>query len=467
VLTLSKVANLAPNRRGFGELSGASSSSWSGKMTTTFMSKLKNKFVCQGEITRNDLIFVFILAIFARCIFVAWSGLGPALTGDYSRYDDQSNRILLGDFNLVSVNFITAPLFPYVLAGMKYVFGIHYTAALQTLQICLSGVSALFLLETAQLIFSDYRTSILTGIAFAIYPITLYYVHGVGQESIFQSLFIISVYYFVEYLHSRSRRTLIYFAFLFSLAMLTKSHIILVAPFLLLSIAITYGLHKDTILDLCSVIGVIFVVTLPYGIYNKMVNGAYIVSSSGQGNSFLFGHNDDTYRFVVNPPPQDSPEFKRILNGQQEFYERLAPQLRNLNDQGRQNVYLKDGIEWCINNPTKLVRLTWEYFYLFLMPGASFHHHPLNAWLAMFVASAPIFALAYFEIIRRIVEDYKKHLAVISIFLGMLVFSLVFFPQARFRVVTIEQFYLMYAASGLVFILDYFKNNLDRMQSTS
>ena len=86
---------------------------------------------------------------------------------------------------------------------------------------------------------------------------------------------------------------MIYFAFLFSLAMLTKSHIILVAPFLLLSIVILYGLHKDTILDLCSVIGVIFVVTLPYGIYNKMVNGAYIISSSGQGLVFLFGHNDD------------------------------------------------------------------------------------------------------------------------------------------------------------------------------
>ena len=152
---------------------------------TTFMSKLKNKFVSGEDITRNDLIFVFILAIFARCIFMAWSGLGPALTADYWRYDDQSNRILLGDFNLVSLDFITAPLFPYVLASMKYVFGTHYTAALQTVQICLSGVSALFLLETAQLIFSDYRTSILTGIAFAIYPITLYYVHGVGQEFYF------------------------------------------------------------------------------------------------------------------------------------------------------------------------------------------------------------------------------------------------------------------------------------------
>ena len=167
----------------------------------------------------------------------------------------------------------------------------------------------------------------------------------------------------------------------------------------------------------------------------------------------------------MNPPPHDFPEYKRILNGQLEFYDRLAPQLRNLNDQGRQYVYLKDGIEWSINNSAKLITLTCEYFYLFLMPGVSFHHHPFSAWLVMFVASAPIFALAYFEIIRRIVGDYKKHLAVISVFLGMLVFSLVFFPQARFRVVTIEQFYLMYAASGLVFILDYFKNKLDLVPS--
>ena len=76
----------------------------------TFISEMKNKFVSGEKITRNDLIFVFILAVFVRFLFMACSGLGPALTPDYWRYDDQSNRILLGDYNLVSVWFITAPL---------------------------------------------------------------------------------------------------------------------------------------------------------------------------------------------------------------------------------------------------------------------------------------------------------------------------------------------------------------------
>src|SRR5271170_7278971 len=159
-------------------------------MWTNIVGTLKSKIIPGGTITRSDLLFVFILAFLARYMFMIASGLGTCQ--DCERYDAQSTGILHGNFNLETPMFITAPLSPYVLAGMKYAFGAGYNIAVPIFQIILSCISVLYLLKTAQLLFSDYRISMLTGLLFAVYPITLYFTNGIGQESIFESLFIIS-----------------------------------------------------------------------------------------------------------------------------------------------------------------------------------------------------------------------------------------------------------------------------------
>jgi hypothetical protein len=357
---------------------------------------------------------------------------------------------------------INSPLFSYVLAGMKYVFGAGYNIALRIFQIILSCISVSYLLKTAQLLFSDYRISMLTGLLFAVYPITLYFTNGIGQDSIFESLFIISIYCISKFLIARTYASLVYFALFFSLALLTKSHILLIAPFFVLSIFITYGANKKTTLDVFAILSIVFLITLPYGLYNKIVNGVYVVSSSGQGSHFLTGHNDDAYTFIVNPPPMGTPEYQRLLGMRFEIFDRLAPRLEKLSDKERQAIYLHEGIQWCIHNPARLLILTLSDLYQFIMPGFGIRHYPFKWWLITFILSAPVFVLAYFEIVRRLSSEYKNNLLIISLFLGMLAFSLIFYVQNRFRVVTIEPFYLMYGCSGLIFIIDYLKSKISR-----
>jgi len=420
------------------------------------MDILKFKLIPGGTITRNDSICVFVLAFLARYLFMIASGQDSLFQQDWSRYDAQSNGILHGSFNLETQLFITAPLFSYVLAGMKYAFGAAYIFVLPVFQIIISCISVLYLLATAQLLFSDYRISMLTGLAFAIYPITLYYTHGLGQESIFESLFIISIYYLSKFFVYRTYSPLIAFAIFFSLALLTKSHVLLIAPFLVLSMFIKNGVNKRAALDVLSVIGIVFLMTLPYGLYNKFANGAYVVSSSGLGGFFVTGHNDDFYTYAVNPPPMGTPEYERLRGMNFEVYDRLTPQLERLSHNEKQKLYLREGIQWSVDNPGRFIILTLHNLYSFIMPGFGFHYHPFKSWIATIILSTPVFALAYFEIVRRISYEYKSNLVIISLFLGMLSFSLIFYAQNRFRVVTIEPFYLMYSCSGLMFIVDYF-----------
>ena len=87
------------------------------------------------------------------------------------------------------------------------------------------------------------------------------------------------------------------------------------------------------------------------------------------------------------------------------------------------------------------------------MPGFNILHHPFNMWLLTFMISLPIFIFAYVEIIRNLFTNYKSHLTIVSIFSGMLSVAIIFYTYNRYRTVTIEPYYVMYACSFMVYFL--------------
>ena len=62
-------------------------------------------------------------------------------------------------------------------------------------------------------------------------------------------------------------------------------------------------------------------------------------------------------------------------------------------------------------------------------------------------------SFAYVEIIRNLFANYKSHLTTLSIFLGMLSVAIIFYAYNRYRVTTIEPYYVMYASSFIVYFL--------------
>ena len=80
----------------------------------------------------------------------------------------------------------------------------------------------------------------------------------------------------------------------------------------MLSVLIKFSLTKKTVGHVFSCVAILLLMTFPYGAYNKLVNGSYVIASSGQGGHFLTGHNDDFYTYIANPPPRDSKEYRRL-----------------------------------------------------------------------------------------------------------------------------------------------------------
>ena len=406
------------------------------------------------KLNYKEMALVFFLAILVRYLFSFFSGVDNFAGPDAIRYIEQSDGILAGDYNLEAKLFITAPLFSYIFAAFKWIFHSNYVVALEAFQILLSGASAVFLMFTANVTFKNRMTSLLTGLAYCLYPVTLYYVHQFSQESIFQSLFIISIFYFSVYLNQGRLNSLLKFSLIFSLALLTKSIILLTLPFLMLSILIKFGFTKKNFGHITCCLFVVFLMTLPYGLYNKAINGSYVVASSGQGGHFLTGHNDDFYIYVTNPPPRDSLEYRRLLHMDYKVFNDLEPKIKGKDHKFQQEAYLKAGIEWSLDNPKKLFKLAWINFRNFITPGFNILHHPFSMWLLTFLISVPVFLFAYIEITRKVLLDFKSHLVVVSLFLGMLSVALLFYAYNRYRVTTIEPYYLMYACSLAVFLFD-------------
>ena len=412
--------------------------------------KIKSYILSQ----KSKFFFIFCIAFLSRYLFANFSGIDNFEGPDNHRYMVQSDDILDGNFNLETKLFITAPLFPYLLAAFKWIFGSQFIFALEAFQIILSSVSAACLMLTAQIIFKSDRVALLSGLAFSFFPITLYYSHQFSQESIFQSFFIISIYFYCLFMSDGKTKPLLLFAILFSLALLTKSIILPIFPLLLISIIIRFKFLKKTILQLCLAIFTVFISTLPYGLYNKVVNNSYVISSSGQGGMFLTGHNDDFYTYVTNPPQSNSLEYRRLKNMEYHIFDKLNNSVKDQDHKYQSYIYLKAGITWMLENPKKALHLSWVNIRNFLMPGYNIFHHPFPLWLITFLMSLPVFIFAYIEIIRKLRIDPGNHLAILSIFFGMLSVSIIFYAQNRFRAVTIEPYYLMYACSFFIYLLE-------------
>ena len=403
---------------------------------------------------KSKFFFIFCIAFLFRYLFSYFSGIDNFDGPDNHRYMVQSDEILDGNFNLETKLFITAPLFPYLLAAFKWIFASNYILALEAFQIILSSISAACLMLTAKIIFNSERVALLSGLAFCVFPITLYYTHQFSQESIFQSLFIISIYFFCSFMSNTKTKNLFLFSIIFSLALLTKSIILPIFPLLIMAAIFKFKFSKKTILQLSLSIITVFIVTLPYGLYNKAVNNTYVISSSGQGGLFLTGHNNDFYAYVTNPPASDSLEYRRLKNMDYQIFDKLALDIKDQDHKTQQDIYLDAGIRWVLENPKKASHLTLVNIRNFLMPGYNIFHHPFHLWLLTFLMSLPVFTFAYIEIIRGLRAAPLNHLPIASIFAGMLSVSIIFYAQNRFRAVTIEPYYLMYACSFIIYILE-------------
>ena len=404
------------------------------------------------------LIFAFFFL--SRCLFKWVTGHDNfELFGDSYRYDIFSDQLLSGNFNLDGFAFIIAPLYPYFLAGMKLLFGAYWQTAAVVVQFAVVSWSGVWLYRLALLVFQRRSVALLTAIFYGLFPNTLWLNYTLSQETLFQSFFIGSVYYLVAALKD-SKDALIRSAVLFSLAFLTKSHCLLYSPFIALLFLLqkkrpfSRRLYRAT---LYAVICLAF--TVPYGLYNLRVNGLYVLSSTGFGSNFHMHHSDEGYKETF--PVVDSLTGQRIPGILFAFYRDYDfgkyGKVNRLPQKEMQAMHWRMAREWISANPRKFLELKWFAFRRFFTPGLSKAHYPFNTWLASFLLGLPVYMLAYFGLWKAFRTHMQDHWWMAFLVFTLFFFFVFFWPMSRFRTITLEPFYLMYAAYALENLLNRYR----------
>lgn len=410
---------------------------------------------------RQLYLTIFLLFLLVRIAFKWVSGYNNfELFLDSERYDYYSSQILQGNFNLDHTAFILAPLYSYFLAGVKLIFGTNWQFFAVLLQFLLVSISGIYLYKIAILLFQERKIALLATLFYCFFPMTLWYNFTLTQETLFQSLFLFTIYHLLQTLYGNPKH-LIPAAIFYSLSFLTKSHLLLFSPLvvLLFFTSSPYSfLQKIKYTILYGVICILF--TLPYGLYNLKVNGVYALSSYGTGTFFHISNSEYTYNEVFNPAPLDSEAHRYgtylVFAFDKNFEYPIYGKVNSLPIKDRQRVHTLLAWKWIRENPRDFLQLKWFSFYRFFTPGVSGGHHGGLVWLASLFTSLPIYLLAYWGIFQNIRLDWRKHLWIVLLMAMVLAFFVIFSPVSRFRTVTLEPYYLIYAAFALNLIYNKF-----------
>ena len=402
---------------------------------------------------RNLTLKIFITHLLSRIIFIFLNGF----FNNYGLQADSTWLVEFGlrnaanlDFNFELERFVASPLFPSIVGMLKIVFGENWNVMLIIIQLFLSALSGVFVYKIGSLLFNK-KAGIVSTLVYAVFPLTLWYTNTFSQECIFQVLFILSVYYLIKSVKKSSIYLVLLSSIYFSLAYLTKSHILLFSIFIPVIYFHFYGFTKKTFVysSLFAFVALLF--SMPYGIYSFKNHKQYIISSNGAGYQFYLGNTEAGYKTVVDVPAKGTVEFKKLqditvtagyFNGSQTRYDSIL----NLPQKEKQSLFFKEGITWIKANPLKFIELKIYNAILFLTPGVSWRHYSFLNWLFSFLLSLPIYFLAYYAIFKLYKKRNINNVFIFYIFMSMLLFSLVWYVQNRFRTITIEPFYIIYAS---------------------
>ena len=407
-------------------------------------------------------LIIFISFFFVRYLFLILSNYDNfELQPDSYWYSKQSNEVLKGNFNLLRPLFITSPFFTYFQALVKLIFGNFWEIILEFFQVSIASISAIFFYKLSLILFKCKKTSYFALIMFCFYPFTLWYVGTFTQDIWFQSFLIIFIFYFSLNLKYFEIKNLIISAVIFSITFLTKSHILIFSLFIPITIFFINRIElRIKILHIILFSSICFMFTIPYGFYNLKANGVYVFSSNGFGGLFILGHNEDAYINHIKTPNINSVEAKRLKSVDYKIFKNLEDKISKSSPSEIQEIYLKEGLKWIEENPVKFRELLIFNFKRFFTPGLHKSWYDHNTWLLSFILSSPIMIFGYLGLIL-ILKNFRENAWILYIFLSLLIFSLIFYYQGRFKVITLDPLLILLSAYSLKkVVINLFLNNV-------
>jgi tetratricopeptide (TPR) repeat protein len=276
----------------------------------------------ESKLSHNTVWFLVILAVASllRLIYLFQIQSIPLfdhLAGDGRTYDEWAQRIAAGDWLGQDV-FYQAPLYPYFLGVLQFIFG-HDLWLIRFIQIILGSVSCAVIYLVGEKLFSR-NAGIAAGLILACYAPAVFF-DGLIEKSILDLLLLTVLIYLLLGLNgTRHWAKWLGAGAVLGLLGLCRENALILVPVVALWIAL--GLSKQPFLMRARWLAWFFagllLVLLPVGLRNLSVGGEFQLTTSQFGPNFFIGNNaaaDGTYgsvRKVIREAQLEGPDAKRL-----------------------------------------------------------------------------------------------------------------------------------------------------------
>lgn len=395
---------------------------------------------------RRIIYSLFFLCLIVRILFKALSGYDNyELFVDAHRYDILSTQILYGNYNLDIVAYLSAPLYSYTLAFFKSISMNYWETITVAYQFIMISISAVYIHKIALHLFKNKLQGIVAALVYIFYPLTLWLNFTFTQETTFQAYFIFFIYYFLICIDSKRFTSLILSTLFLSLALLTKSHILILIPFISLIFIANRNLKYAILFPL-----IVFIYTIPHGLVNLKLHDIYTFSSHGNASFFLLGHSDETY-YCLTERAGDLGEFSVYgcdpsFVFDTSYVDHTYGKINLLPVRQRDQLRKKIAFDWIKNNPTKYLKLKLIGIERFLLPGLDRRQYRFSYFSLSLIIGLLIYIPGYYHLYNQLRTGWKRHLLLPSIVVVIGAIFIVFFPVNRFRVITLEPLLIVYAS---------------------
>lgn len=387
--------------------------------------------------------YIFLLCFLTRWLFyiLLQKDVFELFTDSY-RYDILSNKILEGDINFDITGIIVAPLFPYFLAGLKYIFGNHWVYYFISFQFALVSLSAVYIFKLSKLCFNSFYIGIASAFIYILYPYTLWYNFTLVQETMFQCLFIFFVFYLVSFLKKKTNKSLFLMSTFFAFALLTKGHIILLLPMIALLLLLRTGMATAVTFGL-----IIITFCLPHSIHTYKKHNIFTLSSYGSGSLFWAGHSEFTYHCLIqeseNRISQNGCDLDFLFDPN---FIHNKVQINQTDWQIRNVQRTKHALRWIKANPSKFMKLKIKALLRFFIPGVDWQVYSIQNWIISLLFGSLIYIPSLFYLLKH--RNTTDILVTITLLISLSVFLMftVFYPQSRFRIITLEPILIIMAS---------------------
>ncbi len=255
---------------------------------------------------RRWALLIFGIAIAVRLVHVWQLRASPffsILIGDSRGYDQWARELAAGNWIGDEV-FYQAPLYPYFLGAVYWLFG-RDLLSVRVVQAALgAGACVLLALATARL-FSA-RAGLIAGLMLALYAPAIFF-DALIQKSILDVFFICLILWLVSELVSQPHRSALWFALgaAFGGLTLTRENALLLAV-----VAVAWAAANDRTAShmksgswvlrtrTAAIVAGLALVLLPVAARNAAVGGAFFLTTAQFGPNFYIGNNaraDGTY----------------------------------------------------------------------------------------------------------------------------------------------------------------------------